>query len=41
MKTKELQAKCDHNYAKRMDTWLKWRCCGCGIMKWYWAYKRN
>ena len=36
----ELQAKCSHNYPKRMDSWLRWRCCGCGVMKWYWTYNK-
>ena len=40
-KYKRNQAKCSHDYPKRVDSFLRWRCCGCDIMKWYWTYKIN
>ena len=40
MTYKEFQEKCNHNYALRCDTWLKWRCCGCGVMNWKWEWRK-
>ncbi len=40
-KPKGDKEQCDHNYPKRADYWLKWRCCGCGALKWYWTFKHK
>jgi len=37
---KELQAICNHNYALRTDTWLRYMCCGCGVKKFKWNWIR-
>lgn len=34
------KGECRHNYALRADTWLRWRCCGCSVMKWTWVWRK-